>query len=57
MQIGIVKDGAIRTFLKRVVNHTACRLTNADRRGAEIFKANKKVSSFKTCLGLLVAPY
>jgi hypothetical protein len=45
MQIGIVKHRAIRTFLNCVVNHTACRLTNADRRGAEIFKANKKVSS------------
>jgi hypothetical protein len=42
MQIEIVRHGAIRTFLKRVVNHTACRLTNADLLGAEIFKANKK---------------
>ena len=29
MQIQIVKHGIIRTFLKRVVNHTACRLTRS----------------------------
>jgi len=57
MQIEIVKHGIIRTFLKRVVNHTACRLTRSEKWAEEIF-GDFKMSSLNSCSGIsLVAPY